>query len=119
MKKTLYIDVEDERATSERFIRAWKKAEAGEPMETEHRLCFESLELLLKTLTAARWHLLKTLRSDGPLSIRALAKRLERNYKNVYEDVARLRHVGLIRKAPDGRIEVPWDFVEARLHLAA
>ncbi len=119
MTKTLHIDVEDERATSERFIRTWKRAEAGEQIESEHRLCFESLELLLKALTAARWHLLKMLRSNGPLSIRGLAKRLERNYKNVYEDVTRLRQVGLIEKTADGRIEFPWEFVEAHLHLAA
>ena len=119
MKKTLQIDVDDERTTSERFIRTWKKTEAGEQIDTEYRLCFEILELLLKTLTTARWQLLKTLRSVGPVSIRSLASTLGRNYKNVHEDVTRLLHVGLIEKTVDGRIEVQWDFVEARLHLAA
>jgi predicted transcriptional regulator len=119
MTKTLYFDVEDERTTCEMFVRAWKRAEAGEQIETEHRLCFESLELLLKTMTTARWHLLKTLRSLGPVSIRSLASTLGRNYKNVHEDVTRLFHVGLIEKTAEGRVEVSWDFVEARLHLAA
>jgi predicted transcriptional regulator len=53
------------------------------------------------------------------VSIRSLANTLGRNYKNVHEDVTRLLHMGLIEKTADGRIEVPWDFVEARLHLAA
>ena len=71
------------------------------------------------TLTPGRWALLKKLHANGPTSIRALAKGLGRDYKNVHTDVRRLENVGLIDRSEDDRIMVPWDIVEARLMLAA
>ena len=53
------------------------------------------------------------------MSIRALAKDLGRDYKNVYTDVRRLENIGLIERTQNDRIKVPWDIVEARLSLAA
>ena len=53
-------------------------------------LSFADLPLLMKNLTPARWELLKRLKKAGPLTIFALAKLLERDYKNVHTDVARL-----------------------------
>ena len=49
----------------------------------------------------------------GPLSVYQLAKDLGRDYKNVHTDVARLADIGLIEKAADGRVSVPWDVVRA------
>ena len=57
----------------------------------EH-LYFPDLETLLRTLTSQRLALLKTLYAIGPISIRALAKALGRNYKNVHTDVQALQH---------------------------
>ena len=88
-----------------------------EANKTEQRLSFENLETLLRTLTSGRW-LLKILRTNGAI-IRALAKALERDYKNVYTDVKRLEHIGLIGRTKDDKVEVPWNIVEARLRLAA
>ena len=36
-------------------------------------------------------------------------KRLERDYKNVHTDVARLVELGLIERRADGGVAVPWD----------
>ena len=57
--------------------------------------------------------------TNGPMSIRALANELGRDYKNVHTDVRRLELIGLIDRTKDNKIEVPWDIVEARLMLAA
>jgi len=119
MNKKLYIEVNDPETTAEGFSEAWKQAERGESFSTENLLHFETLDVLLKTLTPARWRLLKSLRRQGPVSIRSLAKTLARDYKNTHTDVKQLIQIGLIEKRADGRIEVPWDIVEARLHLAA
>ena len=119
MSKKLYIGVNNPETTAESFSEAWKRAERGESFSTDHLLHFETLDMLLKTLTPARWRLLKSLRRQGPMSIRSLAKTLKRDYKNTHTDVKRLIQIGLIEKRADGRIEVPWDIVEARLHLAA
>jgi predicted transcriptional regulator len=119
MKKQIQIGVGDAVSTAKGFIDAWKRAERGEKVEAGHRLYFENLETLLKTLTPRRWVLLKTLRLNGVMSVRSLANKLGRNYKNVHTDARRLEEVGLIGRTKEGKIEVPWDIVEARLRLAA
>jgi predicted transcriptional regulator len=119
MTKRIRIGIGDPMRTTKDFIDAWKRAERGEKVEAEQRLNFENLETLLRTLTPVRWILLKTLRTNGPMSIRALASALGRDYKNVHTDVRRLEHVGLIGHTQDDKVEVPWDIVEARLSLAA
>ena len=119
MKKEIQIGIGDSVSAATGFIDAWKRAEQGKKVDTEHRLNFENLESLLKTLTSGRWVLLKKLRTIGPISIRALAGELKRDYKNVHTDVKKLELIGLITRTKDGKVEVPWDIVEARLRLAA
>jgi predicted transcriptional regulator len=119
MKKQITIGVGDATITAKEFIDAWKLAERGETVQVKNRLHFENLEVLLKTLTPGRWTLLKKLHANGPMSIRALAKDLKRDYKNVHTDVRCLENIGLIGRTKNDRINVPWDIVEARLLLAA
>ena len=119
MKKQIKIGVADAVNTAKNFIDVWKKAENGKKVVTEQRLNFESLEILLKTLTTKRWMLLRTLRKSGPMSIRALSNELGRDYKNVHTDVRLLERIGLINRTKEEKIGVPWDIVEARLKLAA
>ena len=119
MKKQITIGVGEAATTAKEFIDAWKVAERGETVQEKHRLYFENLEVLLKTLTPGRWLLLKKLHANGPMSIRALAKDLGRDYKNVHTDVRRLENIGLIGRTKNAKIKVPWDIVEARLLLAA
>ena len=47
-------------------------------------LALPDLPALLKAMTPARWRLLERLAAEGPLSVYALAKRLQRDYKNVH-----------------------------------
>ena len=119
MKKQITIGVGDAATTAKEFIDAWKRAERGETVQEKNWLHFGNIELLLKTLTPGRWALLKKLHANGPMSVRALANDLGRDYKNVYTDVRRLEDIGLIGRAKNDRINVPWDIVEARLLLAA
>jgi predicted transcriptional regulator len=119
MKKKIKIGVSDTITTAKDFIDAWKQAEGGKSVEPEYKLNFENLEILFKTLTSGRWILLKTLHKSGPMSIRALANKLTRDYKNVHTDVRLLENVGLIDRTEDNKVEVPWSIVEARLKLAA
>ena len=119
MKKQITIGVGDAATTAKEFIDAWKLAERGEKVQDKHRLHFENLEVLLKTLTPGRWALLKKMHANGPMSIRALAIDLGRDYKNVHTDVRRLENIGLVQRTKNDRFKVPWDIVEARLLLAA
>ena len=101
----------DVRDALDRFEAAWNRRTEGR--KSLHILSLADLPLLLKTLTPARWKLLERLRQAGPSSIYELSRKLERDYKNVHTDVTRLADIGLIERAADGRVSVPWDVVRA------
>lgn len=111
MPKVLEVRVGDARDALDRFEAAWnRRTEGRDPL---YVLSLADLPLLLRTLTPARWQLLERLREAGPLSIYQLAKRLGRDYKNVHTDITRMVEIGLVEKADDGRVSVPWDAVRA------
>ena len=111
--RLLELRIGDARDALDRFEAAWNRRLEGRRTATLHVLSMGDLPLLLRTLTPARWELLERLREAGPLSIYELAKRLRRDYKNVHTDVTALARIGLIERAADGRVSVPWDVVRA------
>lgn len=113
----LEIRVAPPRDALDRFEAAWNRAAAGEPPRPWHVLSLEDLPAMTKTLSPARWELLKSLKQHGPCSIYELARRLGRDYKNVHGDVAALVDAGLLAKDGDGRVGVPWDAVRAELRF--
>lgn len=119
MKRTLKVRVGSAAAALDRFETTWNKAARGEKVATEQVLTFSNLQLLLRTLTPARWMLLERLRAEGPLSVNELARRLQRDYKNVHGDVKRLIELGLIERRKDALVSVAWDVVRAEVRLAA
>ena len=120
MSEKLKIGVGDPRETAQGFVEAWRRAERGErPPVPEQVLRFADLETLLRTLTPVRWVLLRALRSGGPSSVRELARRLGRDYKNVHGDVKRLESLELITRTEAGEVQVPWETISAEISLAA
>jgi predicted transcriptional regulator len=55
----------------------------------------------------------------GHVSINALAKKLHRQYRNVFDDVKILERLGLVEKDEESRFFVPWDEIDAIFRLAA
>jgi predicted transcriptional regulator len=115
MRRVLEIRVGGAGAALDRFEAAWNRVAEGRPMQPLRILTLEDLPALLKTLSPARCRLVQVLRAAGPLSIYELSRRLERNYKNVHTDVARLVEVGVLERDRDGRVGVPWDLLRAEL----
>ena len=113
MSKQLEIRVGGAADALDRFEAMWNRAAEGRPAKKLEVLSFTDLPLLLKTLTPARWALMEKLRAEGPLSIYELAKKLERDYKNVHTDVTQLLAIGLIERQADTRVGVAWDVVRA------
>ena len=109
--RILELRLGDARDALDRFEAAWNRRVEGRASAPLHVLSMLGLPLLLRTLTPARWALLERLRDAGPLTIYELAKRLERDYKNVHTDVSALARFGLIARGDDGRVSVPWDVV--------
>ena len=77
---------------------------------------FASYRQLHATLTEKRIALLEYAAGQEGLSIRQLAVRLRRDYRNVYDDVRRLVELGLI-EIVDGKLHVPYDEIDIRKTL--
>jgi len=115
LAKVLELRVGPPRDALDRFEAAWNRLAEGRATSLRV-LTLRDLPLLLRTLTPARWALLERLAREGPLSVYQLAKRLERDYKNVHTDVAQLARLGLIERRGDG-VAAAWDKVRAELSL--
>ena len=116
------IGVEEADSGYDRFVEAWKNAESGTTganSGVEVHLNFEDLETLVAVLTPKRLELLRTLRKEGPLSVRALSKSLERDYKNVHVDTSELEAIDLIQRTEDDLVVAPWDVIDAHFRLVA
>ena len=117
MSRKLEIRIGAAADALDRFEAAWNRVQEGRAMRPLDILSFPTLPLLLKTLSPARWALLRKLRTGGALSIYELAKRLERDYKNVHTDVTQLAGIGLIERRADGLVAVVWDLLRAEFKL--
>jgi predicted transcriptional regulator len=95
-----------------RFVKTWK---SGKPAGDV--LTFESPAALFRALTPKRWELIERLQGLGPCSVRGLARALDRDVKRVHEDVMALIGHGLIARADDGRVRVPYDVIHADFDL--
>jgi len=117
MSRKLEIRIGAAADALDRFEAAWNRVQEGRAMRPLEILSFPTLPLLLKTLSPARWALLRKLRTGGALSIYELAKRLERDYKNVHTDVTQLAGIGLVERRSDGLVAVVWDLLRAEFKL--
>jgi predicted transcriptional regulator len=117
--KTLYVRISAQDDALDRFEAAWHLASGRKPPAPIAILSFGDLPLLARNLTPARWELLKRLKEAGPQTIFALARLLERDYKNVHTDVSRLLELKLLEKSQDGMVSVAWQAVRAELKLGA
>ena len=100
--------------------RDWVAVDQGKPVpEPVHRVYFESAEVLSKVITRQRHNLLKVLHANGPLTIRALATLLERDYKNVHQDVKILEESGMIERDGKNHLLAPYEKLTIELPLTA
>jgi predicted transcriptional regulator len=102
---TVTIDISPVGESKARMRRAFKGEAQGA------RISFASVELLWKVITPKRWEMLRAMTGAGPLSIRAIARRVERDVKSVHGDVQALLKAGVLERAKTGRIVFPYDAV--------
>jgi predicted transcriptional regulator len=82
----------DDVATSH-FVDAWHRAKQGETLH-ERQLAFENWDALTRILAGKLMQLLRYVRCHKVTSVRALAKALGRDYRNVHADVQALTATG-------------------------
>jgi len=116
LAKALELRVGPPRDALDRFEAAWNRVAEGGRLVQLQVLTLRDLPALVGTLTPARWTLIERLSKEGPLSIYQLAKRLQRDYKNVHTDVAQLLRLGVLERQGNG-VAVPWQLLRAELSL--
>lgn len=103
-------------AMGQGFAAAWNSGEVQNPTAV---LTFSSPAQLFSVISPRRWELIERLQAIGPVSIRGLARALERDVKRVHEDVVALEEWGLVSRDTSGKILVPFEEIEADFVLKA
>ena len=106
--QTLIIEVASE---DEALAQAIAAVESKQPQPP--RYLFDSDQALLNTLSGNRFATLKTLCGAGAMSVAELARRLNRDRKEVQADAERLVSIGLLDSTESGALLFPY----AGVHL--
>ena len=121
--KTATFTIEPFAKSVKRFKKTFEAVRAGREVEPKDIVGFTSLEAARNFLTRERLVLLRAIKTGHPRSIYELAKMVERDLKNVQEDIRILERHGLVKitKRPRGsrKIKVPEvPFEEIALRIA-
>ena len=101
----------------------WRAAlrQAGRRATARHYqgevLNFESAGAFFGRMTERRWDLVRALQGQGEISLRELARRVERDVKRVHEDVQDLIELGLIERGEGGGVVCPFTTVHIDMEL--
>jgi predicted transcriptional regulator len=118
-KRNIKVVVGNRETMANEFIKTWHQLEAGDvPQVANEKIYFENEKAIFHLLTPKRCELLRYVHAAGEISILALAKQLERNYRNVYQDVKELSQIDLIMKnEKTGKYFVPWAAVITEISM--
>lgn len=109
---TVTIEVANRARSDERFLQAMR---TGQPVGAF--ITFESIEALWAALSAKRWHIVQALCGAGPVALREVARRVQRDVKGVHTDVHALLAAGVLEKTAEGLIVFPYDAVHVDFML--
>lgn len=122
--KTVTFTIEPFTESLKRFKRTFEAVRKGHDVEPQEIAGFTSLEAARKFLTRERLTLLRVIKSRHPGSIYALAKTVERDLKNVQEDIRILECHGLVKITKRARgsrqikvPEVPFEEIALRIAI--
>jgi predicted transcriptional regulator len=110
---TVTIGVDSDAPATARFPGATKGKKQGA------FIAFESPELLFHTLTPLRWNIIRTMMAAGPLTLREVARRVERDLAAVQWDLHALLDAGVLERTGVGAIVFPYDAVHVDFALKA
>jgi predicted transcriptional regulator len=110
---TVTLGISSVEDTKARMRRAFQGKEQGA------FISFASAEVLWKVITPKRWEVLRAMTGAGPIAIRELARRVERDVKSVHGDVQALLKAGVLDRAEDGRIVFPYSEIHVDFVLSA
>lgn len=121
-KKRLIVKMSSLEESLAQFKHTWERAEKGEKFDKPIEiLSFENASALMRVLSPKRLILLQVLHALGVASIRQLAKELDRDYSNVYQDIHALHQIGVVLDVLDKtrKFYVPWEAIVTEISLCS
>jgi predicted transcriptional regulator len=122
-RRKLYIGIRQAAERSKALHDAMRRVAKRDRTQQDSELYFENIEELRRILTEKRLELLLAISRHRPASVRELAGLVERDYKNVTDDITLLQRLGLVRlEAKRGRggaqmPTVPYDQIQVTIDL--
>ncbi|RLM88468.1 transcriptional regulator [Haloarcula sp. Atlit-7R] len=121
-QNTLIVTVESISAVQQRTAEAFEQALGdGVPEEdAPRRLSFENTDQLAQVLTPRAIDLLQAIAQEEPASIREATRLVNRDIKQVSENLERLEEYGIVEFVNEGRAKrpvVPYDEIDIQLPL--
>ena len=112
-QRIVTLSVASREEVNRRVLHAFSDRQQGE------RITFASVSLLWKILTIKRLDILKAMAGQGGLTMREVARRVERDVKAVHGDIHALLDAGIIELRGDGRVQLPYDAVHVEFTLSS
>ena len=121
-QSTLIVTVESIGAVQQRTSEAFEQAlDDGSPeVDAARRLSFETTDQLAQVFTPRAIDLLQAIAQEDPASIREAARLVDRDIKQVSENLDRLEEYGVVEFVEEGRAKrpvVPYDEIDIQLPL--
>lgn len=82
-------------------------------------LNFETPAQFFGQLTEKRWNIVRAAQGKGELSVRELARIVDRDVKRVHEDVVILAELGLLERTESGGVVCPYTSMHIDMYLRA
>ncbi len=82
-------------------------------------LNFETPAQFFGQLTERRWDIVRRAQGKGELSVRELARLVDRDVKRVHEDVVTLADLGLLERTDSGGVTCPYTSMHIDMYLKA
>ena len=101
-----------------RFVAAGKLALSAKAVEARPSVEFSSYDDLHRILAPLRLAIIKALAGQGPLPIREVARRVDRDVQAVHRDVTTLINAGVIDRHENG-VEFPYDGIHFEFDVTA
>lgn len=99
-------------------LRAAAKVASADSYQGEI-LNFETPAQFFGRLTEKRWDIVRAAQGKGELSVRELARVVDRDVKRVHEDVVMLTELGLLERTEGGGVVCPYASMHIDMHMKA
>jgi predicted transcriptional regulator len=95
--KTIVVQIKSLDESLDEFVEVAKAVKAGKRVEPRKGTYVADVETARAIFTVGRMKIIQVLKFKSPQSIYALAKLLDRDFKNVHEDVTFLAQLGILK----------------------